>query len=131
MFMSFKSRNRFTFDEVKIKPFNSYYFGGEIIRINTKGDLQRTRKKVKPKGWVWKEQWSLVCFGWSTFLGVCAWLCTSLAPMEDSLTTLPSMPLCVCLCVCVCVCLDAQSCLTPVMPQTVTRQAPLSMGFSR
>ena len=45
MFMFFKSRNKFTFDKAKITPFNSYYFWGEIIRINTKGDLQRTGKK--------------------------------------------------------------------------------------
>ena len=32
---------------------------------------------------------------------------------------------------CFCCCLDAQPCLTLVTPWTVTRQAPLSMGFPR
>ena len=37
----------------------------------------------------------------------------------------------VCVCVCVCVCVFAQLCLTLCDPWTLTRQALLSMGFSR
>ena len=37
----------------------------------------------------------------------------------------------VCVCVCVCVCVHTQSCLTLFNPMDCSRQAPLSMAFSR